>query len=401
MIPIASPLNFTANKMPEKQAKYMDYKLSKADNVDIICHDMTDRDSANSALAMWEYMSAKGINARIILSENMPEALNLRNYNCNIVQDKDKKEISSVKPDIIFCVDFGSKQRVSPDVLRHISETPIVMGIDHHSEVDIARESFVQLKNSTNSENIKLRKKVNFYSDMSAKSTTSVIYRFFEALGEKLNNERAYDLFFGLVDDGTKRNLIKCDGEKGTIEPKKALIEDKNAYEIYTHLRKQLNDEQISYIAKSVDIISSLTPEQQAFKDSLKERMQFSKNGKIVYIEIPAFSEEWEKLGGDNTITSTILNRFRQEILADEKYSKVEAVICFYEANNNYRLSAHSKNKNLLDFFQYVNDNAIDGFKDNSGGHPMRAGGSVPLINSLISKAWMDKILSCDKFFEE
>ena len=388
--------HFKANKMSKEQAQYVDNELSKAKKVDIICHDMTDRDGANSALAMWEYMSAKGIEARVILSKNIPEALNLRHYNCNIVQAFDVDKLNSIQPDIAFCVDFGGENRVLPQVLKHINNAPKVMGFDHHSEVEVAKNGYLQLKQPVNDEAI--ISNAPFYSDMSAKSATSIIYRFFEALGEELTNERAYDLFFGLVDDAAKRNLIKCDGQKGEIIEQKSLTEDKNAYEIYFKLKEKLSEEQIGTIVKSVDLISSLNEEQQAFRDSLKNKMKYSENKKIAYVEIPPDDNEWRSLGGDNTVTSTILNRFRQEVLSSNK--DIEAAICFYEAHGNYRFSVHSRDKNLINFFKYVEENAIENFSKNAGGHRNRAGGGMNSVEPEKCAKWVSDIISCDKFFE-
>lgn len=389
--------SFKANKMSTMQANYVDKKLKEAKNVDIITHDMTDRDGANSALAMWEYLNNQRINARVIISKKIPQALGLRNYDCNIVQAFDKEKVAQITPDIAFCVDFGGSERVLPNVYEHIQKAPIVMGFDHHSEVDIARDDFIQFKRPLYDDECILTK-ANFYSDMTAKSATSIIYRFFEALGQEINSNQAYDLFLGLIDDTTKRALVKCDGQKGTITAQKALYEDKNALEIYTKLKEKLSEEQIASIAKTVDLISSLNEEQQQFKDSLYDKLKLSANGKIAYIEIPPDDKQWQDLDGDNTITSTILNRFRQEVLADN--NDIQAIFCFYEAHGNYRLSAHAKNPNLLDFFKYIEENKIPDFTKISGGHPTRGGGGIKTNDPQTCHTWVQNIISCDNFFE-
>lgn len=392
--------HFTANKMSTMQARYVDKKIKEAKNVDIICHDMTDRDGANSALAMWEYLKQQGISARVIISQKKPESLKLRTYDFDMVQASDDEELTKIKPDIAFCVDFGGSERVLPNVLKHINDTPLVMGFDHHSEVDVSRDNFVQFQRTLFDDEY-VATSANFYSDMSAKSATCVVYRFFEALGKEIDNSQAYDLFLGLVDDIVKRSLVKCDGKNGTITPQKALIDDKNAYEIFEKLKSKLTQEQIAKIAKDIDILSSLTKEQEEFKNSLKEKIQYSKNGKIAYLEIKPDDKQWENLGGDNVVTSRILNNFRQEILADEEFKDVDLVIAFYEAHGNYRLSAHSRNQNLLKFFKYVEENAIENFTKNSGGHPTRGGGGINTIDKDACSIWVEKIISCDKYFQK
>lgn len=395
---LISKISFKANKMPVKQAQYTDYKLKQAKNVDIICHNMTDRDSANSALSIWNYLNSIGINSRVIISQNNPETLELRTYEFDMVQAKDEKKMSEINPDIVFCVDFGSENKVSQNVLKHISKCENVMGFDHHREVDIARGNYFRFKKPVKDEQI-ISACADFYSDMSAKSATSVVYRFFEALGKDIDNSTAYDLFLGLVDDAIKRNLVKCDGIKGVIEEQEELVNDKNAYEIYIALKEKLTGEQISSIAKATDVLSCLTPEQQAFKDSLEKRLKFSENRKIAYIEISPDDEEWKKLGGDNIVTSRILNNFRQEVLS--KNDEVEVAISFYEAHGNYRLSAHSKQPKLLEFFKYIEDNKISEFGKNSGGHEDRAGGKIISNDPEVCHKWATDIILCDNFFHE
>ena len=389
-------LTFKANKMSTMQARYVDKKLSEAKNVDIICHDMTDRDGANSALAMWEYLNNKGINARVVISQKKPESLTLRTYDFNMVQASDEEKLNEIKPDIAFCVDFGGSERVLPNVLTHIQNTPLVMGFDHHSETDISCDSFIQFRRPLLDDEY-VCSKTNFYSDMSAKSAISVIYRFFEALGSEIDDSQAYDLFSGLIDDIVKRSLVKIDSANGDIIAQKALIEDKNAYEIFSKLKEKLTKEQIATIAKNIDVLSSLTPEQQAFKDSLWDKLSYSQNGKIAYLEIAPDDEEWEKLGGDNVVTSRILNNFRQEVLARDK--NIQTVIAFYEAHGNYRLSAHSSEPKLLEFFKYIEENKIPNFTQNSGGHPTRAGGGIKTNDPKICHNWVQSIISCDNFF--
>lgn len=396
---IINNINFRANKMSLSQAKYMDNEFKKAKTADIICHDMTDRDGANSALAMWEYLTSLGVKTRVIMQQKNPKTLGLRRYDCKIIQADDKKEIEKINPDIALCVDFGKKERVKPNVLAHLKKAGKVMGFDHHAEQNIVDENCITINSSLKEEEIP-ETKVAYYTDTTAKSATSVIYRFFEVLNEEIDNNKAYDLFSGFVDDGVKRNLVLCDGETGIIKPKKELLADKNAYEIYLKLQEKLSDEQIATIAKNVDVIASLNDEQKAFKNSLEERLKFSKNKKIAYVEIPSNDLEWEKLGGDNTITSTILNRFRMSILNNPKYKDVKIIFSFYESNGTYRLSAHSKDCNLLDYFKYVEENSIPNFTKNSGGHPNRGGGGIFYTEPSYCHKWVNKIISNDNYFD-
>ena len=226
----------------------------------------------------------------------------------------------------------------------------------------------------------------------------------FEALDEPINSDQAYSLLFGLVDDITKKGYVVCDSSDGTIEPTKKLIDDKNALEIFLKLEDKVSKEQISKIACAIDIMNNLTPEELAFKDSLHEKIKYSENKKIAYVEIPPKDEEWKNLGGDNSRTSTILNRFRQDVLNnvydDENLKDVELALVFYEAENKYRISAHSKNSTLLDFYNYVESTKIPHFTENAGGHKDRGGGKIFSTDPETCHQWVNDIVSCSKFYD-
>ena len=223
-------------------------------------------------------------------------------------------------------------------------------------------------------------------------------------MNEDIDNQTAINLFTGLCDDAIKRGLITCDGEKGIIETTNKLKEDKNALEIYEKLKAKLSQEDIDKIAKSIDIFTSLTEDEIKFKNSLYEKLKLSQNNTIAYVEIPPKDEMWQKVGGDNPTTSTILNRFRQSVLLndfkDEKLKDVKCAIAFYEADGKYRLSAHSKDNNLLEFFKYVEQEKIPNFTQNAGGHKSRAGGKIYSIDEKECLEWVQNIISCDNFFK-
>ena len=63
--------NFCANKMSKRQAKYFQERLKNASSVEIVCHELTDRDSLNSAIAMQRYLDNLGVNSRIIVSQKL------------------------------------------------------------------------------------------------------------------------------------------------------------------------------------------------------------------------------------------------------------------------------------------------------------------------------------------
>ena len=203
---------------------------------------------------------------------------------------------------------------------------------------------------------------------------------------------------FGLVDDGCKKGYFACDGTNGTIIPAAKLMNDKNAFEVYLKLVQKINNEQIKKIAQAVDIVSNLTEEEQEFQNSLQDRIQYSKNGKIAYVEIPPDDKEWSKLGEDNSRTSTILNRFRQSCIKNLK--DIQAVFIFYKSEGKYKFSAHSESQTLLDLFNYIEKTKIPDFTKNAGGHKDRAGGKIFTLSPEKCHKWVEDIISCADFYD-
>lgn len=395
-----SAISYRANKMPYPQAKYFKDKLTSSKNVDIICHELTDKDAANSALAMDEYLKNQGINSRILLSQDL-KALGLKINNSNIVQFEDfnpQKEKNTV-----LCVDFCASDRVPSKIYDYIKRADKLYGIDHHKGIDIVDGNYTCI-NSTINETLPLESVSSYYVDTTAKSASAIIYRFLEALGEDISNSQAYAIFSGLMSDCNKKGLVRCDGENGVIELKKEFVEDKNTYEIYQKLREKLTAKQIREIAKSVDLISNLTPEEKKFKDSLKDRIILSPNKKIAYVEITPDDKEWEDLGSDNPITSTILNRFRVDVInnkfQDEKLKDVVLALVFYKAGENYRISAHAKDNSLLKFFDYAKTKTTNSIHQSLGGHSERGGGKIASLDKDICHKWVLDIISCGDFYD-
>ena len=398
-----SNMNFSANKMSQKQANYFKDRMKNAHDANIVCHEMTDRDSLNSAIAMQRYLNTLGVNSTIILSQNLKK-LGITEPFFDYIQANKIDENDEAK-DTSICVDFSAKERLAPNVLNYIQKSPNVLCIDHHRGTNLFSDNCVILKKPIENADKVIESASSCYVDSSAKSATSIIYRMFEALDEPIDNPQAYSLMYGFADDSTKRGLLVCDGEKGEIKPSKKLIDDKNAYEIYNALKEKLTDEQIERIASSIDILANLTPLENKFKDSLKDKLRLSDNKKIAYVEIPPDDTMWHVLGADNSRTSTILNRFRQSVLRndfkDSSLDDVELAFVFYQAEDKYRISAHSKNSVLLDFYDYVEQNKIPEFTKNAGGHQDRGGGKIFTIDPKTCHKWVQDIISCQDFFSE
>lgn len=375
-------INFKAKKIPKEQAKQIENALKKSSKIDIICHESTDSDTANSAVAMRDYLKPYGINSRIIISHQDLKTLHLKKEK-NIIQAHELKDKEN--PETVLCVDFSSKERVSPKVLKHIKKAKQVICIDHHE--------------GSNLQNITIPN--YFYIDTSAKSATSIIYRFFEATNNKITKKTAYNLFYGLISDCDKRSLVHCDGINGTIRPYDSFKKNREAFEIYTALKEKLSNKEISDIARKIDITSKLTKEEKEFSNSLNKKIKFSKNKKIAYVIIPPDDKTWKSLGEDNTRTSAILNKFRQNILnsKEEKYTTVKTVITFYKANDKYRMSIHSKEETLDKFYEYLKKQ-IKNPTFATGGHKRRGGGSISITNIKNCILWANEVIKCADFYD-
>ena len=200
------------------------------------------------------------------------------------------------------------------------------------------------------------------------------------------------------MDDGAKKRCFVCDGREGVVRPTPKLIENKNALDVLVKLEDKIDNEQIKKVAMAVDILSNLTKEEEDFKNSLYGRINISKNKKVAWVEIPPDDKQWQDLGGDNSRVSTILNRFRQDVLNSRE--DIETIFVFYEAEGRYRFSVHSKTPTLHDFFNYIEQKHIPDFTKNAGGHKDRAGGKIFTVDPEKCHKWVEDIISCSDFYD-
>ena len=96
-------------------------------------------------------------------------------------------------------------------------------------------------------------------------------------------------------------------------------------------------------------------------------------------------------------VTTSIIGAVASSLV----YENVKMIFAFYEANGAYRMSAHSKDCSLLEYFKYVEDNAWPNFTKISGGHPNRAGGGVLNNEPEFCHNWVQKIISCEDFLDK
>jgi len=386
-------INFKANKISSAQAKYFKNTLQNSKKVNIICHTGTDPDSAASGAVIASYLAQLGVKSKIIASKPLENLGVIGANKYSFINEKQIPDDEKIEGTTL-CLDFSSTVRVSPKAQKYLDNADKLLCIDHHKGIDIVDHDYIYINSPLKNSNV--RGVASCYIDSSAKSATSIIYRLFEALNEEIDNEKVYNMFLGLADDSSKRGYLTCDGIKGEIELKEEALKDKNFIEVYEDLRNKLSKEQIANIAKEVDRTSNLTKEEKDLQDFLYQNITLTPDKKIAYVVIDPDNEIWKKAGGDTPVVSTILNKFRQDILLNkeniEDFKNLEASMVFYRANGNYRVSLHSKEKNLHPVYEYVEKNCP---ADNIsiGGHATRGGGRITTLDKESQNLWVNILL--------
>ena len=364
-------VSFKANVMPKNQAQHIDNILHSGKSVDIFCHTISDEDTFNSATAFYNYLKQEGINARIIASGGKSNyGYDTGKY--NIIQAKDINE-NTKKADVALCVDFSSKDRLNSNVYKHLQkyDSSKIVGLDHHDDKNKLHPDFNQITKVYEKNQVPELEAKNYYIDSSAKSNCGIIYRFFEALGKTPDKETARALYTGFYDDTAKS---KCELDKNSKEVKAKLSAALNLFDI-AKIKKHFIDKTI------------LTKEERNFAKKLPDRVQYSKNGKMAFVEIKNDDEEWNNLGRNTEKTAIVLGKFRKNIL--EKNKNIESVAVFYPCDDGmtYKMSILSNKDYAMKIVDYAKANySIDII---AGGHPERCGGSIVTSNPDEQHQWV------------
>ena len=364
--------NFTANVMPKNCAEYIDKKLKTAKTVDIFCHNSSDEDTFNSAKAMYSYLKGQGIAPRLVVSGGRENyQYDVKKF--NIIQANDVSD-NTKKADMALCVDFSSPTRVPHNVLNYInSYGSNIVGFDHHNDPEVVVKDYNKITQAyaRNQKMPELNAK-DYYIDSSAKSNCAIISRFFDAIGHKTSREEARSLFAGMYDDTSKDGITKV-GKLGQIRVTRNANDNGNTREVMKNVLNKMNVFDKLTVLKHFADKTKLTDKEISFSKTLKNKTQYSNNGKFAYIEISPQDKEWEKLGKDTVRSTKVLQQYRKDAL--EK-GNVDAVAVFYPTNAGiYKMSIQTKE----DYAKQI----IDNIKATScpdliaGGHENRSGGII------------------------
>lgn len=389
--------NFTANVMPKNCAEYIDNKLKSAKTADIFCHNSSDEDTFNSAKAMYSYLESQGVKSRIIVS-NGKECYDYNTNKYNIIQADEVNE-NTKKADVALCVDFSATSRAVPNVMKYInSYGNNVVGFDHHNNSDKITPNYNQITQSyAKAQELPKLDAKNFYIDSSAKSNCAIISRFFDAIGHKINHEEGRSLLAGMIDDTSKDGFTKI-SKLGNIEVSDKTNDNGNTKTVMNNVLSQLNIFDKLNVLKHFNDKAKLTDKEIKFQDTLKERTQYSNNGKFAYLEIQQGDENWEDLGRDTVRTKTVLGNYRKKMLNDKN---VDAVAVFFPANekNTYKMSILTKKDYAKQIIDEIKATTCPDLV--AGGHDDRSGGSIESSDKQTCHNWVnlfvnaaDKILS-------
>ncbi len=361
--------------------------MLNAKSIDIFCHSAPDEDTLNSAQTLALWLKPLGKEIRIIIEGNSTK-LFLKNpeiKNC-IVNPAGTEQLAPANLAVV--VDCNATSRIpkkGAEFLKRYSKIDII-GFDHHNPED---RSLLVGNPDINSDN-------PFYIDATAKSCSSIIFRFFEGLGIKLTQAQLENLYCGMIDDFSKSNLVKLVSKDGMniVEKTDEIKKFPTSSEVLDKIEKQLPPALRNKILDHLDILNHLTFEEKAFQEKLFKKVKFSENGNLAYIIIPPEDREWINLEQDTNINSTILSNARQRLLENrpddklipdeirDKLSKVKGVIIFYRGEKNadptkdiYKMSINSIDDYAKRLIEFIKANLYPQLK--AGGHSNRSGGRI------------------------
>ena len=173
--------------MTPQDIKSLKALLEEPKSIAIIPHRNPDGDAMGSTLALQQFLSKKGHDARVIAPNGYPEFLDWLPGNKDVykfdLHNRQSRECLE-NADLVFTLDFNHLSRVGSDMQKALEDlnTTFVM-IDHHqSPDDYARFMF---------------------SDVTMSSTCQMVYHFLEMLAEEssLDKDMATCLYAGIMTD--------------------------------------------------------------------------------------------------------------------------------------------------------------------------------------------------------
>lgn len=384
--------SFKAKPIPQEIAQAFKKGLldKSVKTVDIYCHTSPDEDTINCAKVLYKWLKKAGKKVSMCFNRDEVTGLNINPLFYNI-----KPKNSSVIPDKALCLDFNGYERIPHNYGKSflLNGLQNVFCLDHHSKA----ATYLNSK--------------NMYVDDSAYSCSGVVYRFFEAIGEKLSKKDTKNLYCGMLSDYRKSKLIKFkQNESGAYSFRKPLLfEDKNSVEVLDKIENSLSNREKSKICKHLDVMSTLTKKEKEFvKNTVNEISTNSKN--LAYIYIDPKDKQWSDMGMGTRRNRDILKDLRlrllnglkdDELFTDnqkKRFENLKAVVVFYRVSNSpdsaYKMSIHSKDGYAEQLTRYIRENINASLI--AGGHPDRQGGIISSLETDDVLKFVDNFLKAD-----
>lgn len=384
-------ITFKAKPIPKSVIEKTKSTLltSAVKRIDIYCHDSADEDTVNSSKVFANWLIRNGKNVSICVQHDEVTDLYLKNSAA-------KLKLKPNTPDKTVVLDFNSEERLPRDYKKDFfkESSKNIIGYDHHDKTPNTLKG-------------------NFYIDSTAKSCCSIMTRFFEGLGEKINSKDSKSLYCGMVSDYKKSGLVKITNKDGNYELIKTdkLLKDKNSMEVMTKLENNLAEKDKKQIYKHLDPLSRLNADETTLRKKLFSNIKVTNNGKLAYVVIEPDDKLWAKVGMDTQKTSEILKDLRERVSSNsqeveeltksqkEKFKNVDTVIAFYRkseaADSKYRMSIHSKSNSALKLIDYVRENKDPNLI--AGGHSDRAGGEISSVKKSDVQNFVNNFIEASK----
>lgn len=186
IIPIKIRRTMLRNIISPNELSQLRKLLDESRNVVITCHTSPDGDAIGSSLAMYEYLTRKGKNAKVVVPNYFPDFLKWM-HDADKITLYDRQHALSKSyfqmADLVIALDYNALKRIDELAVPFRYCRCKTLMIDHHE----SPEKFCQFQLSC--------------PEMS--STCELLYRLFVALGEEKNIKLhcAEDLYAGMCTD--------------------------------------------------------------------------------------------------------------------------------------------------------------------------------------------------------
>jgi bifunctional oligoribonuclease and PAP phosphatase NrnA len=171
---------------PTKYTKELSKLLFHSSNILFICHINPDGDAIGSMLAMYHYLSSKGIKIDMLSPNNLQEFLKWMDGSQDInifISDRKKCRKLIYDADVIVMFDFNHPSRLGEAEKTVLESKSVKVIIDHHIE----NGNFAELT----------------ISDITKSSTSELVYEIVEEInnGKYLSKPFAEAIYVGIITD--------------------------------------------------------------------------------------------------------------------------------------------------------------------------------------------------------